>query len=119
MVAVVADKRKTPRIEPYVVPCQLTRPGWRRSGYLTDLSPRGARVALSGEPPRVGSSLTLALRLGRQFARSRLRARVRWVRAGERGSHVFGLTFSGLTATERGALQAILDEFQRRAAQIA
>jgi hypothetical protein len=106
-------------MQPYVAPCQLVRRGWRRSGYLTDLGPRGAQVALRGEPPAVGSALTLELRLGRQVTRSRLRAVVRWVRAGDRGSHVFGLTFADLKVAERRALEAVVDEFHRRAAQIA
>ncbi len=113
------DKRQTPRIHPFVVPCQLVQRARRRAAYLTDLSSRGARVTLDDEPPDVGASLTLELRIGRQVARTRLRAVVKWVRAGERGAHQFGITFKGLKAQERRALEAVVEEFHRRAAQIA
>lgn len=113
------EKRRTPRIHPYVVPCQIVQRTRRRAAYLTDLGLRGARVALAGDPPAPGSSLVLELRIGRQVPRSRLRAVVKWVRAGDGGRHLFGLTFKGVSRGEQRALQAVVEEFQRHAAQIA
>ena len=41
------DKRRTPRIQPFVAPCRILEdPGPRPlAGYLTDLSTRGAQVS--------------------------------------------------------------------------
>ena len=115
----LTDKREVPRIEPFVVPCQLVEGARRRAAYLTDLSARGARVSLDGATPAVGASVALELRIGRQVARSRLRGLVKWVRARDGGGHEFGLTWSGLKARDRSALLTVIEEFRRRAAQIA
>ena len=114
-----ADKRQVPRIEPFIVPCQLVQRVRRRAAYLTDLSPRGARVSVDSATPVAGASVTLELRIGRQVARSRLRGLVKWVRELDGGGHEFGLTWSGLKARERSALLGVIEEFRRRAAQIA
>ena len=115
----LTDKREVPRIEPFVVPCQLVQRVRRRAAYVTDLGARGARVSVDGPTPAVGASVTIELRIGRQAARSRLRGLVKWVRAREGGGHEFGLTWSGLKARERHALLTVIEEFRRRAAQIA
>lgn len=113
------EKRRTPRIHPYVVPCRIVQRARGRGAYLTDLGLRGARVALVGDPPTPGSSVVLEVRIGRQFPRSRLRAVVKWVRLGKEGRHLFGLTFKGVGRGEQQALRAVVEEFQRQAAQIA
>ena len=88
------------------------------SGYLTDLSESGARVTCEAEPPAPEAAVTLELRIGRVAARSRLQARVEWVRAQEGGT-VFGLSFAGLPGEKQVALKAVIAEFQRMASEIA
>lgn len=115
------DKRQTPRIQPFVVPCRvLEEPGPRPlAGYLTDLSPRGAQVSSRGLPPAPEAAVVLEVRLGSEPVATRLPARVKWVRAAEHGDwHTFGLTFEGISAAEQGLLDSVVAEFRRRAAQV-
>jgi hypothetical protein len=44
---------------------------------------------------------------------------VKWARPGTRGTHTFGLTFQRISADARRALELIVDDFRRLAAQIA
>jgi hypothetical protein len=116
------DKRRTPRIQPFVASCRvLEDPGPRPlSGYLTDLSPRGAQVSTQGLPPTPEAAVILEVRLGNDAAPSRLPARVRWVRPAEHGDwHAFGLTFETLSAAELARLESVVQDFRRRAAQLA
>jgi hypothetical protein len=115
------DKRRTPRIQPFVAPCRvLEEPGPRPlSGYLTDLSPRGAQVSTQGLPPAPEASVVLEVRLGADPAPTRLSARVKWVRAAEHGDwHAFGLTFEAVDAAGQRVLEAVVEDFRRRAAQL-
>lgn len=115
----LTEKRQVPRIEPFVVPCRLVQRARRCAAYLTDLSARGARLFVDGATPAVGASVALELRIGRQAARSRLRGLVKWTRPRAAGGHEFGVTWSGLKARDRTALLTVIEEFRRRAAQIA
>lgn len=115
------DKRRTPRIQPFVAPCRvLEEPGPRPlAGYLTDLSPRGAQVSTQGLPPTPEAAVVLEVRLGSEPAATRLPARVKWVRAAEHGDwHAFGLTFEAISAAEQSMLDSVVEEFRRRAAQV-
>ena len=115
------DKRQTPRIQPFVAPCRvLEEPGPRPlGGYLTDLSLRGAQVSTQGLPPAPEAAVVLEVRLGTEPAATRLPARVKWVRAAERGDwHAFGLTFEAIDAAGQRALEAVVEDFRRRAAQL-
>jgi hypothetical protein len=87
-------------------------------GYLTDLSEAGARVNTDVEPPGADALVTLALRIGRVAARSRLDARVEWVRKQDAG-WMFGLSFAGVPVDQQAALKSVVAEFQRLAAEIA
>ena len=118
MRARVKEKRKTPRIQPFVAPCLVVDHARRIPAYVTDLSPRGARVACDGEPPLVGAAVVIEVRIGRKISRSRLPAVVKWARPGPRGIHLFGLTFEGVAGEEQRHLEAVVEEFRRRAAQI-
>ena len=112
------DKRRTPRIQPFVAPCRvLEEPGPRPlAGYLTDLSTRGAQVSTQGLPPVPETAVVLEVRLGSEAAARRLPARVRWVRAAEHGDwHSFGLTFEAVSTAEQRLLEAVVEEFRRRA----
>jgi hypothetical protein len=115
------DKRRTPRIQPFVAPCRvLEEPGPHPlAGYLTDLSPRGAQVSTQGLPPAPEAAVVLEVRLGSEPAVARLPARVKWVRAAEHGDwHAFGLTFEAISAAEQSMLETVVEEFRRRAAQL-
>ena len=119
MGARITEKRRTPRIQPYVAPCRVVRGRRRFVAYLTDLSPRGGRVACDVDPPPAGTRVVLEVRLGRRVSHSRLPAVVKWARSGIRGTHTFGLTFRGISAEARRGLEVVVDDFRRLAAQIA
>jgi hypothetical protein len=113
-----SDKRRTPRIQPFVVACRVVYGDGRRgSAFLTDLSTAGAQVTCEFEPPAPGGDVVLEVRFDRRAGTSRLPAQVKWVQTGER-RHSFGLTFEAISAEERRTLEAVVEEFRRRAAQI-
>jgi hypothetical protein len=115
------DKRRTPRIQPFVAACRvLEEPGPRGlAGYLTDLSPRGAQVATQGLPPVPEAPVVLEVRLGADAAATRLPARIKWVRAAEHGDwHAFGLVFEAIDAAGQAMLESVVEDFRRRAAQL-
>jgi PilZ domain len=116
----VKEKRTTPRMQPYIVPCLLIEDAGERrlDGYLTDLSSRGGRVACEGEAPETGAAIALEFRIGRQVEPSRIRAAVKWVRRASRGMRAVGLRFERVAAAERKALEALVEEFRQRAAEI-
>jgi hypothetical protein len=113
------DKRATPRIQPFVAPCRVVETARRFSGYVTDLSVRGAQVTCSPLPSPEGTVIVLEVRLAGSTARLALPGRIQWVRPSAGGdSHQFGVTFSGLEeATQRG-LENVLEEFQQKASQL-
>ncbi len=120
MPSVVKEKRTTPRIQPYIVPCLLIDDpgGQRRAGYLTDLSSRGGRVACEGDAPEPGTAVALEFRIGRQVEPSRIKALVKWVRRASRGMRAVGLRFEKVAVAERKALEAVVEEFRQRVAEI-
>ncbi len=112
------EKRKTPRVAPFVAPCRLHVGAARVPAYLTDLSPRGAQIQLEAPPPKPGTAVVLEIRFGREVRYSRLQAEVIWVRPGADDGHSCGLTFTGVTTEQQRILESILDEFTRRAADL-
>jgi PilZ domain len=114
------DQRKTRRIEPYLAPCHIHVGRRRLSGYVTNLSARGARVYTDEKAPRVGQAMVVAIRLRARSASHRLPAQVRWVRTASdvTGLHSFGVSFKGLKAEERRSVEAVLIEFRRRAEEL-
>jgi hypothetical protein len=116
---VARDKRRTPRMQPFVVPCRIVLGMHRLSAYITDLSLGGGRVHADGEVPNPGTLVTLEVRIGKRVAHSRIPAVVKWSQAATKGGQDFGLTFEGLSPGDQKALQTVVDEFHRRAAQIA
>jgi hypothetical protein len=116
MGARITEKRRTPRIQPYVAPCRVVR-GRRR--FVAYLSPRGGRVACDVEPPPAGTRVVLEVRIGRRVSHSRLPAVVKWARRGNGDTHTFGLTFQRISAEARRGLEVVVDDFRRLAAQIA
>jgi hypothetical protein len=113
------EKRQTLRIQPFVAPCRFVLGESRVPGFLTDLSERGGRVHTDVEPPPVGTAIVIEVRLGRQATHLRLPATVRWSKASPRGGFLFGTSFEGAPSEERKALEAVVEEFRRRAASIA
>jgi PilZ domain len=111
------EKREGLRIQPFVASCHVVDGTRRYAAYLTDLSLTGARVSCEAQPPQPEAWITLEVRLGRPPSRVRLQAQVRWVGLG-RSSHHFGVTFH-LDHEGQRTLAAVVDEFQRRAAELA
>jgi len=111
------EKRETPRIQPFVASCHVVDGARRYGAYLTDLSLSGARVSCDAPPPQPEAWIVLEVRLGRPPSRVRLQAQVRWVGLG-RNTHHFGVTFH-LDQEGQRTLAAVVDEFQRRAAELA
>jgi hypothetical protein len=90
------------------------------SGYVTNLSPRGARVYCDDRPPRVGQKVSLEIRFKERAASTRLLAEARWVRTADAATdaHSFGVSFRGMSTTQRKAVEQVLHEFRRRAAAL-
>lgn len=115
------EKRRTPRVQPYVVPCRMELPNGRRlSGYVTDLSPLGAQVSCDGPPPAAGIEVSFEVRLRRGPAWPRLKAEVKWTRppAETGATPTCGLTFVRLAPAEQALLEGALEDFRRRADQL-
>lgn len=110
----LAEKRKTPRIRPYVAPCVVVDGARRLPAYLTDLSIRGARISTDGEPPAAHARVVVEVRLGRAVSPSRLPGQVKWAKRHAKG-HDFGLTFVGITAELQRTLERVVTEFRRLA----
>ena len=120
MTATPDDKRRTPRVQPFVAPCHVAAGSRRISAYLTDLSGEGARLACDADPPALEEWVTVEVRLPRQPERSSLPGRVKWLKPAEnRTGHVFGITFEGLSAPGQAAVETVLAEFRRLAAELA
>ena len=112
------DKRRVPRIQPFVAPCRYVLGERRLPGFLTDLSRAGGRVHTEAAAPVVGALVALEVRLARQAVTVRLPATVRWVGSSPRGGSVFGVSFDGIGGDEQGVLDGVVAEFERRAASI-
>lgn len=109
-----AEKRKTPRIRPWVAPCVVVEGARRLPAYFTDLSVRGARLTTEEPPPAAHARVVIEARLGRALAPSRLPGQVKWVKAVDKG-HEFGVTFVGITSELQRSLEAVLADFRRLA----
>jgi len=115
-----SDKRRTPRIQPFVAPCTVHEGKRRLTGYLTDLSLKGARISCDQPLSRGTETLTLEVRFSRRSAPALLSARVKWAQTGTKPGEaaVFGVTFEGANPDELSVLDSVLEEFQRRAAEL-
>ena len=112
------EKRRTPRIQPFVAPCRYVVGEQRVPGFLTDISRAGGRVQTDAAPPAVGTRVTVEARLGHKALPVRLAATVRWVGSSPRGGNVFGVSFDGIGPDEQRVLDGVVAEFERRAASI-
>ena len=109
-----SEKRKTPRIRPWVAPCVVVDGARRLPAYFTDLSVRGARLSTDETPPAAHARVVVEARLGRAVAPSRLPGQVKWVKAAEKG-HEFGITFVGITSELQRSLEGVVADFRRLA----
>ena len=112
------EKRRTPRIQPFVAPCRYVVGEQRVPGFLTDISRAGGRVQTDAAPPAVGARVTVEARLGHKALPVRLAATVRWAGSSPRGGNVFGVSFDGIGPDEQAILDGVVAEFERRAASI-
>jgi Tfp pilus assembly protein PilZ len=119
MTAPRKEKRRTPRIQPFVAPCHVASGPRRMAAYLTDLSVDGARVTCDADPPAVEDWVTVEVRLPTQADRSSLPGRVKWVQPAEnRKGHTFGITFEGMSAEDGATVATVMAEFRRLAAKL-
>jgi hypothetical protein len=112
------DQRKAERVQPFVVRCLIVEGARRVPGYLTDLSATGAQVTVEGETPAPGASVVVEVRLARgaDVTARRLPATVQWAGGGD-PPRSFGVIFQ-IADDERGAIEAVLADFRRRASQL-
>ena len=108
------EKRKTPRIRPWVAPCVVVDGARRLPAYFTDLSVRGARLSTEVPPPAAHARVVVEARLGRAVSPSRLPGQVKWVKPAEKG-HEFGITFVGITSELQRSLEGVVADFRRLA----
>ena len=101
------EKRRTPRIQPFLARCKVIDGEKSFAAYLTDISTRGARVSSNGSLSPGAQTVVIEVRFGRRTAVSRLPARVQWRKPGRK----------------RGEGEALLEwvvrEFQKRASLLA
>jgi len=115
---VAQEKRRVPRIQPFVAPCRYVLGEQRLTGFLTDISRAGGRVHTEAVAPAIGALVTIEARLGHQVLPVRLAATVRWVGPAPRGGCVFGVSFDGIGGAEQAIVDGVVAEFERRAASI-
>ena len=119
MTAPPEEKRRTPRVQPFVAPCHVAWGERRMAAYLADLGPEGARLTCDAEPPALEEWVTVEVRLPRQAERTSLPGRVKWVQPAEnRKGYIFGITFEGMSAEVGAAVATVLAEFRRLAAEL-
>lgn len=113
------EKRTVHRIEPLVTPCRVRHRTRRIAGHLVDLSRRGARIASEDKLPKAGSRIVIEARFGALPA-VRLTGEVKWVKPAPKhaAGELCGVGFRGITGEQQLALEFVLYEFRRRAAQL-
>jgi hypothetical protein len=114
-----AEKRSSPRVQPFVARCRVRFSERAVPGYLTDLSVRGARVLVEDQVPAAGTRLALEVRFRHAPRHALLSAEVKWARAaGASGGYCLGVRFLDLGGDERALIERIVSEFHAQAARI-
>jgi hypothetical protein len=113
------EQRRTPRIQPFIAPCTIRDGPGESRGFVVDLSVAGARIALETPLPAPGARVLLEVRFSRRPPML-LAGRVQWTRRADEPdrTHKFGVTFEDVSAEQAALLQEVIDEFQRRAAEL-
>jgi hypothetical protein len=113
------EKRSVRRIEPLVASCRVRYRGRPIAAHLVDLSSRGARIASEEALPKVGSRVMIEARFG-TLPPTQLPGEVKWVKdaATPASGQLCGVTFRRMTGEQQLALEYVLYEFKRRAAQL-
>jgi len=114
-----SEKRRAPRIPPFVASCRYVLGERRHVGLLNALSRSGARVHTEEEAPPDGSEVVVEVRLGQKATHLRIPGTVRWAGPSPRGGVVFGMSFDGIGSAEQQVLDAVIEEFRRRVALLA
>ena len=112
------EKRRVARLAPFVAPCRVSSGAHRFAAFVADLSPRGARVTCEHDALLVGDDVLIEVKLARRPTHLSLPGCVAWVRAGDKGSAVFGVTFGHLPEEDRAVLETVVHDFQRLAARL-
>lgn len=115
------EKRRTPRIQPFLARCKVIDGERTLSAYLTDISTQGARVSSNSSLSPGTQTVLIEVRFGRRASASRLPARVQWSTPGRKQGEaaVFGVAFFGLDGEGEALLEWVVREFRRRASQLA
>lgn len=114
------EKRAVKRIEPFVARCQVSFGVHSRVAYMTDLSPRGARLACDQALPDHATRISLAVRLGGGDALTHLAAEVKWSRPRSNGKgFMVGVRFVDLPREARDRLESAVEEFRANAERLA
>jgi hypothetical protein len=114
------DQRSESRIQPFIVRCRVVTADRPLTAYITDLSPRGARLTLKGSSVAVGVRVELQVRLERAASPSRLKAEVKWVHPPDaEGWSTVGVRFVSLTPEERRVIERVVEEFRGHASRLA
>jgi hypothetical protein len=115
------DQRAISRIQPFIVRCRVVTAERPLTAYITDLSPRGARLTLKGSSSlAVGLPVELHARLARATTPCRLKAEVKWVHPPDaKGWVAVGVRFVSVTLEERRVLERVVEEFRGHASRLA
>lgn len=121
MPAAHKENRRSARIQPFVCPCSLIEGDKRLSGYLTDLSPEGARISCDAPLLPATEVVTIEVRFSRRGKAARLGGRVEWRSPGTKSGEamVFGVSFEEAGAEERALIASVVQQFRQRAALLA
>ena len=105
-----ADRRQFPRIATYLpVRVRLPRTGRYLQTLTKDVSVGGMRCMVEGQPA-INDMVMMELPLYKEVMPLHTRASVAWVRPITAGQSVVGVRFGELTAAERAALTAYLEQ---------
>jgi hypothetical protein len=110
-----SENRRSQRLDPFVVACTVVQGERRVRGFLTDLSPRGARIACKESAPADGSAVVIEVRFARGEPLARLPGRVRWSKRPDDPRGLFGVVFERPSAEDRRLVDSAIEAFRSAA----